>query len=84
MLIYRSIEYIKASRQLWLSSQSVLISSMRLRSKRTCSGVECFGAFHLKRFFFSILSPRVFFFLFSGLRFYNRLLQFLLIGALEV
>lgn len=24
--------------------------SMRLRSKRTCSGVECFGGFHIKRF----------------------------------
>ncbi|KAG6672509.1 hypothetical protein I3843_16G063000 [Carya illinoinensis] len=25
--------------------------SMRLRPKRTCSGVKCFGAFHIKRFF---------------------------------
>nr|GLL32181.1 hypothetical protein DM860_008336 [Ipomoea trifida]GMD13606.1 EREBP-like factor [Ipomoea batatas]GMD15301.1 EREBP-like factor [Ipomoea batatas]GMD16776.1 EREBP-like factor [Ipomoea batatas]GMD21125.1 EREBP-like factor [Ipomoea batatas] len=24
--------------------------SMRLRPKRTCSGVECFGGFHIKRF----------------------------------
>lgn len=24
--------------------------SMRLRPKRTCSGVECFGTFHIKRF----------------------------------
>ncbi|GMH01886.1 hypothetical protein Nepgr_003725 [Nepenthes gracilis] len=24
--------------------------SMRLRPKRTCSGVECFGGFHIKRY----------------------------------
>ncbi|RAL40196.1 hypothetical protein DM860_008336 [Cuscuta australis] len=24
--------------------------SMRLRPKRTCSGVECFGGYHIKRF----------------------------------
>ncbi|XP_061339484.1 uncharacterized protein LOC133286140 [Gastrolobium bilobum] len=24
--------------------------SMRLRSKRTCSGVECFGGFHIQKF----------------------------------
>ncbi|KAG6579195.1 hypothetical protein SDJN02_21817 [Cucurbita argyrosperma subsp. argyrosperma] len=24
--------------------------SMRFRPKRTCSGVKCFGAFHIKRF----------------------------------
>ncbi|KAI7996969.1 hypothetical protein ACSBR1_036551 [Camellia fascicularis] len=29
--------------------------SMRLRPKRTCSGVECFGGFHIKRFFFLFL-----------------------------
>ncbi|KAF8033096.1 hypothetical protein BT93_D1863 [Corymbia citriodora subsp. variegata] len=25
-------------------------ASMRLRPRRTCSGVECFGGFHIKRF----------------------------------
>ncbi|KAI3733973.1 hypothetical protein L6452_13432 [Arctium lappa] len=25
--------------------------SMRLRPKRTCSGVECFGGFHINRLF---------------------------------
>ncbi|CDP00612.1 unnamed protein product [Coffea canephora] len=25
-------------------------ASMRLRPKRTCSGVECFGGFHIKRY----------------------------------
>ncbi|KGN45959.1 hypothetical protein Csa_005610 [Cucumis sativus] len=29
--------------------------SMRLRPKRTCSGVKCFGAFHIKRFSFLLL-----------------------------
>ncbi|KAF5187615.1 hypothetical protein FRX31_022797 [Thalictrum thalictroides] len=29
--------------------------SMRLRSKRTGSGVECFGSFHIKRFMFLFL-----------------------------
>ncbi|KAG6626895.1 hypothetical protein CIPAW_15G084200 [Carya illinoinensis] len=33
--------------------------SMRLRSKRTCSGVKCFGAFHIKRFSFLFLFLRV-------------------------
>ncbi|XWS69775.1 hypothetical protein CRYUN_Cryun04dG0207500 [Craigia yunnanensis] len=33
--------------------------SMRLRSKRTCSGVECFGGFHIKqRFFYLFLFLR--------------------------
>ncbi|OAY31310.1 hypothetical protein MANES_14G101800v8 [Manihot esculenta] len=32
--------------------------SMRLRSKRTCSGVECFGGFHIKRFFYLFLYLR--------------------------
>lgn len=31
-----------------LGSQSV---SMRLRSKRTCCGVKCFGGFHIKQRF---------------------------------
>lgn len=34
--------------------------SMRLRLKRTCSGVECFGGFHINRlsnFFFFIRGP---------------------------
>lgn len=38
------------------SQQSTLLGfspvSMRLRPKRTCSGVECFGGFHIKRFIF--------------------------------
>ncbi|WCJ24531.1 hypothetical protein M5689_006482 [Euphorbia peplus] len=29
--------------------------SMRLRPIRTCSGVECFGGFHIKRFFYLFL-----------------------------
>lgn len=33
--------------------------SMRLRSKRTCSGVQCFGAFHIKRFSFLFLFLRL-------------------------
>ncbi|XVE91422.1 hypothetical protein REPUB_Repub01dG0008200 [Reevesia pubescens] len=33
--------------------------SMRLRPKRTCSGVECFGCFHIKqRFFYLFLFLR--------------------------
>lgn len=32
--------------------------SMRLRPKRTCSGVKCFGAFHIKRFSFLFLFLR--------------------------
>ncbi|KAK3013672.1 hypothetical protein RJ639_009642 [Escallonia herrerae] len=32
--------------------------SMRLRPKRTCSGVECFGGFHIKRFFYLFLFLR--------------------------
>ncbi|XVF03405.1 hypothetical protein REPUB_Repub04eG0258500 [Reevesia pubescens] len=33
--------------------------SMRLRPKRTCSGVECFGSFHIKqRFFYLFLYLR--------------------------
>ncbi|KAM7464348.1 hypothetical protein LguiA_032469 [Lonicera macranthoides] len=38
-----------------LSSPEV---SMRLRPKRTCSGVECFGGFHIKRFFYLFLFLR--------------------------
>lgn len=39
-----------------LGSQSV---SMRLRSKRTCCGVKCFGGFHIKqRFFYLFLFLR--------------------------
>lgn len=30
-------------------------ASMRLRSKRTGSGVECFGAFHIQRFLYMFL-----------------------------
>lgn len=52
---------IGAPSQLWLFSSSCcslvnrlnLVNpsvSMRLRPKRTCSGVECFGTFHIKRF----------------------------------
>ncbi|GLU04753.1 hypothetical protein SLE2022_218850 [Rubroshorea leprosula] len=29
--------------------------SMRLRPKRTCSGAECFGGFHIKQHFFCLL-----------------------------
>nr|POE69886.1 hypothetical protein CFP56_38094 [Quercus suber] len=32
--------------------------SMRLRLKRTCSGVECFAPFHIKRFSFLFLFLR--------------------------
>ncbi|KAL7001180.1 hypothetical protein U1Q18_002332 [Sarracenia purpurea var. burkii] len=32
--------------------------SMPLRPKRTCSGVECFGGFHIKRFFYLFLFLR--------------------------
>lgn len=32
--------------------------SMRLRPKRTCSGVECFGGFHIKKFFYLFLFLR--------------------------
>ncbi|KAI7734569.1 hypothetical protein M8C21_009821 [Ambrosia artemisiifolia] len=39
----------------WSSQQSLLLSfpsaSMRLRPKRTCSGVECFSGFHINRLF---------------------------------
>ncbi|KAI3778956.1 hypothetical protein L2E82_08346 [Cichorium intybus] len=37
------------------AQQSLLLRfptvSMRLRPKRTCSGVECFGGFHINRLF---------------------------------
>ncbi|PON95922.1 hypothetical protein TorRG33x02_081700 [Trema orientale] len=32
--------------------------SMRLRPKRTCSGVVCFGTFHIKQFSFIFLFLR--------------------------
>ncbi|KAL8224352.1 hypothetical protein R6Q57_019827 [Mikania cordata] len=39
----------------WCSQQGYLLCfptvSMRLRPKRTCSGVECFGGFHINRLF---------------------------------
>ncbi|KAI3816507.1 hypothetical protein L1987_16206 [Smallanthus sonchifolius] len=39
----------------WCSQQGFLLCfptvSMRLRPKRTCSGVECFGGFHINRLF---------------------------------
>ncbi|KAL5726169.1 hypothetical protein ACHQM5_009236 [Ranunculus cassubicifolius] len=38
--------------QLCLLKQGLLPVSMRLRSKRTGSGVECFGAFHIQRFLY--------------------------------
>ncbi|KAJ8570141.1 hypothetical protein K7X08_006718 [Anisodus acutangulus] len=33
--------------------------SMRLRPKRTCSGVVCFGGFHINRFLHPILLLRI-------------------------
>ncbi|KAJ8548313.1 hypothetical protein K7X08_030782 [Anisodus acutangulus] len=33
--------------------------SMRLRPKRTCSGVVCFGGFHMNRFLHPILLLRI-------------------------
>lgn len=35
--------------------QGLQAASMRLRSKRTGSGVECFGAFHIHRFLYMFL-----------------------------
>ncbi|KAK9063738.1 hypothetical protein SSX86_017610 [Deinandra increscens subsp. villosa] len=39
----------------WFIQQGFLLCfptvSMRLRPKRTCSGVECFGGFHINRLF---------------------------------
>ncbi|KAK4785336.1 hypothetical protein SAY86_002025 [Trapa natans] len=33
-------------------------ASMRLRPKRTCSGVKCFGGFHIKRLFYFSMFTR--------------------------
>ncbi|KAL7240450.1 hypothetical protein ACSBR2_006159 [Camellia fascicularis] len=60
---------IGAPLQLCLSFASVFLAlcmrqlcfptvSMPLRPKRTCSGVECFGGFHIKRFFYLFLFLR--------------------------
>ncbi|KAG2721744.1 hypothetical protein I3760_02G096000 [Carya illinoinensis] len=51
-----AITTLSALQRLNLVHRSV---SMRLRSKRTCSGVKCFGAFHIKRFSFLFLFLRV-------------------------
>ncbi|KAJ0545494.1 hypothetical protein HanIR_Chr08g0350451 [Helianthus annuus] len=53
--LYFSFAYVILSPLCWCSQQglpqSFPTASMRLRPKRTCSGVECFGGFHINRLF---------------------------------
>ncbi|OAY47310.1 hypothetical protein MANES_06G069000v8 [Manihot esculenta] len=47
---YMLLCYLQHRLNLWVAA-----ASMRLRPKRTYSGVECFGGFHIKRFFYLFL-----------------------------
>ncbi|KAL6350983.1 hypothetical protein AAG906_031569 [Vitis piasezkii] len=56
-----SVFYVHCMLLLCLQQRTNLVFpsiSMRLRPRRTCSGVKCFGGFHIKRFFYRFLFLR--------------------------